>query len=553
MASVSSPPPPPLSFLLNLSTDSATASNQIEMPANNADFATKVFSPRARLNPQKTDKRDPSFDWLQPSTALSQSRPHQLLSPTNSSISLDSLDYLTPVPPVTHLPFLHGEGSENLTNPLSNVWTSPSPKNKPPLNPSLGVDVTPTRPTRSKDDERGPEWFTSFADWIDCLEVDGEKRAQQSATFPSTNFKSPPYSFAGEAAEPMNHFPLSSNYGVQALSTLSQTSSFLPSNEEFDFLSDSVGFLSLSRKHSLDVDSVLSPPIMHSTNAPVVRQSNSNSSLTNVMSPVGGGRYSEFSLQSPVSASLSWTDARNGSGIYEQNSVVGLGPSSGAPTSEYDPILFGATGPSTMSHHGKYLKSTTQLVPPKTSPPLSSNGSPGFSAAAPPFTPIASAVPTLNQPPLAHHYSSIAARPSAPAPLSGIRSNANLNGGPPSFTNPPPHIPNVWASNTPTPAPIAHSSILSPVSPPIHMAPSTSVTGSRHNPRPPFTGAARPTTSPTTTSGIIPAVVMKGIKSKDPLKPGDWICPNQTCRFHNFARRTSCVACGTSDRSAGRF
>ncbi|ORY41919.1 hypothetical protein BCR33DRAFT_718571 [Rhizoclosmatium globosum] len=465
MASVSSPPPPPLSFLLNLSTDSATASNQIEMPANNADFATKVFSPRARLNPQKTDKRDPSFDWLQPSTALS--RPHQLLSPTNSSISLDSLDYLTPVPPVTHLPFLHGEGAENLTNPLSNVWTSPSPNNKPPLNPSLGVDVTPTRPTRSKDDERGPEWFTSFADWIDCLEVDGEKRAQQSATFPSTNFKSPPYSYAGEAAEPMNHFPLSSNYGVQAPSTLSQTSSFLPSNEEFDFLSDSVGFLSLSRKHSLDVDAVLSPPIMHSTNAPVVRQSNSNSSLTNVMSPVGG-------------------DARNGSGIYEQNSVVGLGPSSGAPTSEYDPILFGATGPSTMSHHGKYLKTTTQLVHQRHL----------RHSAAPPFTPIASAVPTLNQPPLTN----------CPAPLS---------------------------------APIAHSSILSPVSPPIHMAPSTSVTGSRHNPRPPFTGAV--------------PVVMKGIKSKDPLKPGDWICPNQTCRFHNFARRTSCVACGTSDRSAGRF
>ncbi|KAJ3240548.1 hypothetical protein HDU81_003432 [Chytriomyces hyalinus] len=56
----------------------------------------------------------------------------------------------------------------------------------------------------------------------------------------------------------------------------------------------------------------------------------------------------------------------------------------------------------------------------------------------------------------------------------------------------------------------------------------------------------------TTTSGIIPAVVLKGMKSKDPLKPGDWICPNAACRFHNFARRISCVACGISDKEAGR-
>jgi hypothetical protein len=45
----------------------------------------------------------------------------------------------------------------------------------------------------------------------------------------------------------------------------------------------------------------------------------------------------------------------------------------------------------------------------------------------------------------------------------------------------------------------------------------------------------------------------KMLKSKDPLKPGDWICPNGNCRYHNFARRTTCVACGTSDSRAGRF
>ncbi|KAJ3301400.1 hypothetical protein HDU76_005765, partial [Blyttiomyces sp. JEL0837] len=45
----------------------------------------------------------------------------------------------------------------------------------------------------------------------------------------------------------------------------------------------------------------------------------------------------------------------------------------------------------------------------------------------------------------------------------------------------------------------------------------------------------------------------KPIKTKDPVKPGDWICPNSSCRYHNFARRVTCVACGTSDSRAGRF
>ncbi|KAJ3389265.1 hypothetical protein HDU84_008903 [Entophlyctis sp. JEL0112] len=55
--------------------------------------------------------------------------------------------------------------------------------------------------------------------------------------------------------------------------------------------------------------------------------------------------------------------------------------------------------------------------------------------------------------------------------------------------------------------------------------------------------------------GIIPAVVMKGMhkSGRDPVKPGDWLCPAAGCGFHNFARRTSCVACGLSDRGAVRF
>ncbi|KAI9321175.1 hypothetical protein DFJ73DRAFT_308562 [Zopfochytrium polystomum] len=49
------------------------------------------------------------------------------------------------------------------------------------------------------------------------------------------------------------------------------------------------------------------------------------------------------------------------------------------------------------------------------------------------------------------------------------------------------------------------------------------------------------------------AIPVKPIKTRDPLKPGDWICPNVACRYHNFARRVTCVACGTSDSRAGRI
>ncbi|KAJ3096598.1 hypothetical protein HDU97_005750 [Phlyctochytrium planicorne] len=40
--------------------------------------------------------------------------------------------------------------------------------------------------------------------------------------------------------------------------------------------------------------------------------------------------------------------------------------------------------------------------------------------------------------------------------------------------------------------------------------------------------------------------------SKDPFMPGDWICPNQKCAYHNFARRVTCVHCGAADTRGGR-
>ncbi|KAF9947177.1 hypothetical protein BGZ70_002839, partial [Mortierella alpina] len=35
-----------------------------------------------------------------------------------------------------------------------------------------------------------------------------------------------------------------------------------------------------------------------------------------------------------------------------------------------------------------------------------------------------------------------------------------------------------------------------------------------------------------------------------PVKPGDWICPNAQCGYHNFAKRTTCARCNTSAPSA---
>ncbi|KAJ1558951.1 hypothetical protein HK405_012612, partial [Cladochytrium tenue] len=56
-----------------------------------------------------------------------------------------------------------------------------------------------------------------------------------------------------------------------------------------------------------------------------------------------------------------------------------------------------------------------------------------------------------------------------------------------------------------------------------------------------------------TTAAGATVVPVRPIRTRDPLKPGDWICPNSACHFHNFARRVACAACGTSDSRAGRI
>ncbi|CAG8458294.1 11152_t:CDS:1 [Paraglomus brasilianum] len=35
--------------------------------------------------------------------------------------------------------------------------------------------------------------------------------------------------------------------------------------------------------------------------------------------------------------------------------------------------------------------------------------------------------------------------------------------------------------------------------------------------------------------------------SNVPFRPGDWMCPNPSCLFQNFASRTHCMKCGTAN------
>ncbi|KAG0364109.1 hypothetical protein BGZ54_007838 [Gamsiella multidivaricata] len=37
----------------------------------------------------------------------------------------------------------------------------------------------------------------------------------------------------------------------------------------------------------------------------------------------------------------------------------------------------------------------------------------------------------------------------------------------------------------------------------------------------------------------------------NPMKPGDWICPNAQCGYHNFAKRATCARCGASAPNQG--
>jgi hypothetical protein len=33
------------------------------------------------------------------------------------------------------------------------------------------------------------------------------------------------------------------------------------------------------------------------------------------------------------------------------------------------------------------------------------------------------------------------------------------------------------------------------------------------------------------------------------MKPGDWLCGNEMCGYHNFAKRTHCAKCGMPNNS----
>ncbi|KAI7849621.1 hypothetical protein BDC45DRAFT_520023 [Circinella umbellata] len=57
------------------------------------------------------------------------------------------------------------------------------------------------------------------------------------------------------------------------------------------------------------------------------------------------------------------------------------------------------------------------------------------------------------------------------------------------------------------------------------------------------TTATTPTTTTTTTATI--ATPHNTKKSTSNFTPGDWLCPNTTCQFHNYSSRYQCWKCGT--------
>ncbi|KAJ3025903.1 UNVERIFIED_CONTAM: hypothetical protein HDU68_006524, partial [Siphonaria sp. JEL0065] len=410
------------------------------------------------------------------------------------------------------------------TQPTTGRWAShqtPQNKSKIMTNPIPGIPVVK--------DEKGPEWFNSFADWIDCLEAEpgGRPKPMSNRTSPALHFKNPAYNYAGEAAE--THYPMSSNFPpLLAQPPLSQTTAYLPSLEDCDFLSESVAGLTISRRQSLDID-VPSPAAGHSVNVGYgaggsLRSCASNSSLSNTVSPVNPGRVSDFGLQSPTALNLPWAEVPRswaaGGVLFDVPLPVthsSLQHSSSFTSSDVDQFGF------PLAHPATSFKSTLGLS--KTSPPLSSNtSSPGFSASAAPLSVLSpssmAAAPAL-------HYSSA---------VSGSRTSR-----PP--VAPAPFLNSATSSTNGWPTAVM-SSMLSPVSPSVGLHQSSNLGGatmpSAPTPsrvatqiRPSYTrnnsgfSSSSSSNSPggpqhhgiTTTTGIIPAVFMKGIKSKEPLKP----------------------------------
>ncbi|KAI9350665.1 hypothetical protein BDR26DRAFT_504390 [Obelidium mucronatum] len=436
---------------------------------------------------------------------------------------------------------------------------TPSLKTKPPFVSAPGSSV---HLTKSKEEEPAcPEWFTSFADWVDCLETNPDNRASLSShTSPA----------AVAATGVSNGFDsYSCYYGEEDVAPLPRFTDFSPTPQRNGYLADAncLTESNLSRKQSfLGVDSPSASSILH--NGGGLRPNGSNSSLTSTLSPSSNGRIANLDSQQLVAGTavgLNWVPVSRVDVLLDPAATT----TPSYPLTDSNQFGFSNSLLGTDS-----LMTTPPTYPaPKSSPPLSSNhSSPAFQTPVIPLIPKPNT--SLSIPPTLDYSGVVAAAQAVPLtnrqPHSGtgsVQTNTPWNAAAvrPSMLSPvspnntlqpsvaqqhlparpaPHHPPRLHQSGKPLSVRPVYARSNSSIS---TSSSSSSGGSSNHNPAP------TTTTTAAAASGIIPAVVMKGIKCKDPVKPGDWICPNSSCRFHNFARRTSCVACGTSDKSAGRF
>ncbi|KAJ3121445.1 hypothetical protein HK100_012384 [Physocladia obscura] len=365
---------------------------------------------------------------------------------------------------------------------------------------------------QGSEDNGRPEWFNSFTSWIDDLDIDSKQSSMRETVTDSKVAK--PISVMDQLVNPVY------NFGVlepTADKRFSQTSSFF--SYDSDGVSDS-GFYGVSRKHSLDVEA---SSASHFYGDYPLRLSASNPSL---FSPANAGRSTQIPWISKVAGVQTMDPGISPYLPVESPSILAQTPK----MPEFEPL--------------RYSPSSFEFPPskgqPKSLSPTSSNGlSPMFFAPSHNVHTLESTSVLQNTPrgtispdrTFQHQSYWPNSQPQNTFPYHLSRKNSS-----------PPHS-SLAHSATPSPPDVtapSRSSSLNPMYP-------------RSNGNCTGTSISSIIASAPVGSGIIPAVVMKGIKSKDPLKPGDWICPNSACRFHNFARRTSCVACGTSDRGAGRF
>ncbi|KAI8612292.1 hypothetical protein BC830DRAFT_583692 [Chytriomyces sp. MP71] len=444
---------------------------------------------------------------------------------------------------------------------------------------------------KQRDDDVLPDWI---ANWIDCLERDNFESHTQSKTSPTsglTHTGTNSYNQFNEAAESTAHFPSlgqrhSPSSVHRAFSAPFQTVDdvFASSTGPIQGVNASLGAFNtvpsvlsnVSRKPSINVD-VLSASILSSNGLHSAASNPSLSALSPVHSNAGSSKYADLPfdfglepsdslLSNGASSTNAWSTGRNS---ISSDNGLGYSCQMSAPTTPTTGLSTGlrATAVTAPTAHPILTADYDGPTPGVVGVPLSASAAPfasSFTPAGPHFTSgsFPSFVPSMRtSPPLSTNVSNGFSSAPATSYLYRHQSPYNLCG-------------NLYAHAAAVkpirPMPLGTAMHASMPGPSMGIPAGSAVTNSTcvgangwgavsAPPPPPRVGMSRSGArypgggAPMTANGIIPAVVLKGIKTKDPLKPGDWICPNASCRFHNFARRVTCVACGTSDKTAGRF